>query len=221
MCSPASPTRCAQTLHSFQRDCQNHSFHTGSILAATSLITCCISQLLGAIFQGKWTWGQKLHFLCLPRNLAWDQPQLLSWKTQQKEERNRLQRAPPCFKKDRNEKNMRMKLVYLLNDCVIDVKVAEVINSNKISNPQTERRPFCCVAEHLRVFLFSSRCKFPINYWAGWLYLMLWIPLVQFERNLNPTVSYVPVTTINVFPWRRHLPNKYSPRFNFYHWLWF
>ena len=49
---------------------------------------------------------------------------------------------------------MRMKLVYLLNDCVIDVKVAEVINSNKISNPQTERRPFCCVAEHLRVFNF-------------------------------------------------------------------
>ena len=221
MCSPASPTRCAQTLHSFQRDCQNHSCHTGSILAATSLITCCISQLLGAIFQGKWTWGQKLHFQCLPRNLAWDQPQLLSWKTQQKEERNRLQRAPPCFKKDRNEKKHENEtclpfewLCHWCQSCRGDQQQQNLQSPNWTP-------AFLLCGRKSESFLFSTRCKFPIDYWAGWLYLMLWIPLVQFERNLNPTVSYVPITTINVFPWRRHLPNKYSPRFNFYHWLWF
>ena len=41
--------------------------------------------------------------------------------------------------------------VHLLNDCVIDVKVSEMINGNKISNSQTECRPLCGVAEKLKV----------------------------------------------------------------------
>merc|ERR1712172_119370 len=66
---------------------------------------------------------------------------------------------------NRRKRKVNFRELNLLNDCVIDVKVSEVINSNKIPNSQTECRPLCGVAE-----------------------------------KLNPTVSNVPVATIDVFP---------------------
>ena len=45
----------------------------------------------------------------------------------------------------------RMICVHLLNNCVIDVKVSKVINSNKISDAQSECRPLCGMTENLKV----------------------------------------------------------------------
>ena len=42
------------------------------------------------------------------------------------------------------------RLNYPLNNCVIDVEVAEMINGNKFSDSQSERRPLCCVTEDLK-----------------------------------------------------------------------
>ena len=44
-----------------------------------------------------------------------------------------------------------MICVHLLNNCVIDVKVSKVINSNKISDAQSECRPLCGMTENLKV----------------------------------------------------------------------
>ena len=53
---------------------------------------------------------------------------------------------------------------HLLDDRVIDVKVSEVVDGNKISNSQTECRPLCGVAENLKAIQLPHVNKMPLEY---------------------------------------------------------
>ena len=53
---------------------------------------------------------------------------------------------------------------HLLDDRVIDVKVSEVVDGNKISNSQTECRSLCGVAENLKAVQFPQENNMPLEY---------------------------------------------------------
>ena len=59
----------------------------------------------------------------------------------------------------------------LLDDRVIDVKVAEVVDGNKISNSQTECRSLCGVAENLKAIQLPHVNKMPLEY--DWVLLTI------------------------------------------------